>query len=197
MKNFCSAVVLLVSGMFDSLFYEIGEGINKRDPARILVNALLALLLTGGLTLASLLLLDLAVRFWPWLLVPAFVIAVIVHYSKKDEKVKEPAPVPVPDASDLKRSAQLTRRPLRLCMYAFVNELCKCFPSLIPPFSPESLEYQAMPYTIVKNRIIKHHFLVWKGGCTVPRKELRETLRALLNSVCTLRTCLWQSRRSM
>ncbi len=48
MKNFCSAVVLLVSGMFDSLFYEIGEGINKRDPARILVNALLALLLTGG-----------------------------------------------------------------------------------------------------------------------------------------------------
>ena len=55
MKNFCVAVVMLVSGMFDSLFYEVGEGINKRDPVRILVNGLLVLLLTVGLTLAALL----------------------------------------------------------------------------------------------------------------------------------------------
>lgn len=70
MKNFCVAVVMLVSGMFDSLFYEVGEGINKRDPVRILVNGLLVLLLTVGLTLAALLLLGLAARFWPLLIVP-------------------------------------------------------------------------------------------------------------------------------
>ena len=177
MKNFCVAVVMLVSGMFDSLFYEVGEGINKRDPVRILVNGLLVLLLTVGLTLAALLLLGLAARFWPLLIVPGIGIAVKVHYSKKDVEVKRG---PEPGISDLERSAKLTRRPLRLCMYTFVNELCKCFPGLIPPFSPESLEYKAMPYSIVNNCIIKHHFLVWKGGCTVPRKELWETLEGII-----------------
>ena len=177
MKNFCVAVVMLVSGMFDSLFYEVGEGINKRDPVRILVNGLLVLLLTVGLTLAALLLLGLAARFWPLLIVPGIGIAVKVHYSKKDVEVKRG---PEPSISDLERSAKLTRRPLRLCMYTFVNELCKCFPGLIPPFSPESLEYKAMPYSIVNNCIIKHHFLVWKGGCTVPRKELWETLEGII-----------------
>ncbi len=81
--------------------------------------------------------------------------------------------MPVPDASDLERSAKLTRRPLRLCMYTFVNELCKCFPQPYPALFPGVPEYQAMPYSIVNNCIIKHHFLVWKGGCTVPRKELQ------------------------
>ena len=74
---------MLVSGMFDSLFYEVGEGINKRDPVRILVNGLLVLLLTVGLTLAALLLLGLAARFWPLLIVPGIGIAVKVHYSTK------------------------------------------------------------------------------------------------------------------
>ena len=123
MKNFCSAVVLLVSGMFDSLFYEIGEGINKRDRAHPRQRPAGAPAHRGELhprrpcscwTLRSA-----SGRGYSF---PPLSIAVIIHYSKKDEKVKEPAPVPVPDASDLKRSAQLTRRPLRLCMYAFVNE---------------------------------------------------------------------------
>lgn len=177
MKNFCTAIVELVGDMYDGLFYEVGEGINEKDPVRILVNGLLVLLLTVGLTLAALLLLGLAARFWPLLIVPGIGIAVKVHYSKKDAEVKRE---PEPSISDLERSAKLTRRPLRLCMYTFVNELCKCFPGLIPPFSPESLEYKAMPYSIVNNRIIKYHFLVWKGGCTVPRKELWETLEGII-----------------
>lgn len=194
MKNFCVAVVMLVSGMFDSLFYEVGEGINKRDPVRILVNGLLVLLLTVGLTLAALLLLGLAARFWPLLIVPGIGIAVKVHYSKKDVEVKRG---PEPSISDLERSAKLTRRPLRLCMYTFVNELCKCFPGLIPPFSPESLEYKAMPYSIVNNCIIKHHFWCGKAGVRSHGRSCGRHWKVSLNSICTPRTCLWRSRRSM
>ena len=46
-----------------------------------------------------------------------------------------------------------------------------------------------MRYTIVKNRIIKHHFLVWKGGCTVPRKESAETLESIIEQRLYARTC--------
>ena len=111
-------------------------------------------------------------------------VALVVWLKKWRGKHKKeeipPPPPPVKSIEYAKDRAEKTRRPLSQCMYAFANELCQYFPGLIVPFSVQSVEYKAMPYTITADFITKFHFLVGKGNCIAPGSDVWKVLESII-----------------
>ncbi len=101
-------------------------------------------------------------------------------WSKRKKEKLPPPPPPVASIELAKERAEKTRQSLRQCMYIFTNELCKYFSGLIVPFSIQSVEYKAMPYTITADFITKFHFKVGKGDCIAPRSDVWEVLESII-----------------
>lgn len=180
MKNLFSALIELVAGAVENLLFEAGEGIKNHDIGRILSNVLL---LIAGLIFSTILCfvaLDLVWRFWEWLIIPALLIAVLVHYLKKDEDATPlPQTKPLENVEVVRARAEKTYPIMEQTAYLLFVDVCQYLRGMMAPISLEAVR-TAVKFDITASLVTKYHFAVFKGQCDADVGTVKEIIETVI-----------------
>ena len=87
MNDLFEGVTSWIAETYDGLCSEIGAGIQEKDASRVMVNALLVVGFTGGMSAVVVGVCALAAYFWEWLIIPAIIVAFVIHHVKKGKSI--------------------------------------------------------------------------------------------------------------
>ena len=80
MNDLFEGVTSWIAETYDGLCSEIGAGIQEKDASRVMVNALLVVGFTGGMSAVVVGVCALAAYFWEWLIIPAIIVAFVIIF---------------------------------------------------------------------------------------------------------------------
>lgn len=180
MKNLFSAIIELIAGVLENLLFEVGEGVRNRDVVRILSNALLLIAAFVFGTILFLIVLGLVWKFWEWLIIPAILVAALVHYLKKDEEIAPPPQTkPLESVEIVRARAEKTYPIMEQTAYLLFGDVCQYLRGMMAPISLEAVR-TAVKFDITASLVTKYHFVMFKGQCDAEVSTVKEIMETVI-----------------
>ena len=154
MNDLFEGVTSWIAETYDGLCSEIGAGIQEKDASRVMVNALLVVGFTGGMSAVVVGVCALAAYFWEWLIIPAIIVAFVIHHVKKGKSI-----ISNPDTEVEIATIDQVHEDLTMCVCSALIDVSDNTP-VRRPRDPQSIQTSRESQWRIEGGIAYHQFEV-------------------------------------
>ena len=158
MSNLFKALTSWIAEVYDGLCSEIGTGIQEKDAARVVVNILLTVGFTGGMSAVVVGVCALAAYFWEWLIIPAIIVAFVIHHVKKADPIISD-PYTEVEIQEIDQEADEVHEDLTMCVCSALIDVSDNAP-VRRPRDPQSIQTSRESQWRIEGGIAYHQFEV-------------------------------------
>ena len=145
MNDLFEGVTSWIAETYDGLCSEIGAGIQEKDASRVMVNALLVVGFTGGMSAVVVGVCALAAYFWEWLIIPAIIVAFVIHHVKKGKSIISNPDTEV-EIATIDQDADEVHEDLTMCVCSALIDVSDNTP-VRRPRDPQSIQTSRESHT--------------------------------------------------
>ena len=158
MNDLFEGVTSWIAETYDGLCSEIGAGIQEKDASRVMVNALLVVGFTGGMSAVVVGVCALAAYFWEWLIIPAIIVAFVIHHVKKGKSIISNPDTEV-EIATIDQDADEVHEDLTMCVCSALIDVSDNTP-VHRPRDPQSIQTSRESQWRIEGGIAYHQFEV-------------------------------------
>ena len=158
MNDLFEGVTSWIAETYDGLCSEIGAGIQEKDASRVMVNALLVVGFTGGMSAVVVGVCALAAYFWEWLIIPAIIVAFVIHHVKKGKSIISNPDTEV-EILTIDQDADEVHEDLTMCVCSALIDVSDNTP-VRRPRDPQSIQTSRESQWRIEGGIAYHQFEV-------------------------------------
>lgn len=158
MNDLLEGMTSWIAETYDDLCSEIGAGIQEKDASRVMVNTLLVVGFTGGISAVVVGVCALAAYFWEWTLVLTIIVAFVIHHVKKGKSIISDPDTEV-EIQEIDQEADEVHEDLTMCVCSALIDVSDNAP-VRRPRDPHSIQTSRESQWRIEGGIAYHQFEV-------------------------------------